>query len=804
MASADVELEVLRLLTPCPPSLRFDDPAMPRAYPIPVWLICTLLVFTRGVVSAANPPVEILQKYCGDCHANGANEGSLSFDQLLKSENAQADRPKWSAVWKNLRAQMMPPADQPQLSAAEKHAILAWIEQDVFHLNPQQPDPGRVTLRRLNRTEYRYTIQDLFGISFNTEDVFPADDSGYGFDNIGDVLSLSPLQVEKYLEAARMITNKAIPMEGPHVPTISVYPDNFRDPKNEKLSAKLIPIADVVNLERKQWIEHAGPYDVRISYRLTGAEEATKHTGELVVQVDDREVSKKDLVWDNNELTAHARCDFIKGHNRLVLSIRQKTAAGENEKTLTFSLRKVELRGPTDGSYVEYPESYKRIFFDGPPPAEPAQRTAYARKILNHFTERAYRRPVEAETLDRLVGFASVVDAREKSQGFEKGIAEALTAVLASPRFLFRAESQPSPDDPKSVVPLDEYALASRLSYFLWSSLPDEELFRLAHEGKLRAELRPQVDRMLADKKFDRFIDNFVGQWLRTRDVETMNIDARRILKSKSLEESFAIFNRNLRRSMKEETNLLFGYLVKENRSCLELLTADYSFLNEMLANWYGIEGVKGNDLRKVDLPADGPRGGVLTQASFLVVTSNPTRTSPVKRGLFVLDNLLGSPAPAPPADVPPLEAVKQEKDKPLSMRELMVKHREDPLCASCHARMDPLGLALEEFDALGRWRNEDQGQPIETAGQLITGEKFGNVRELSRVIANERRQDFYTCLTEKLLTYALGRGIEYYDAPAVDGIIEQLHEHNGAMRTLFYGVVESAPFQLRRGDGVD
>ncbi|MDX1967814.1 MAG: DUF1592 domain-containing protein, partial [Planctomycetaceae bacterium] len=383
--------------------------------------------------------------------------------------------------------------------------------------------------------------------------------------------------------------------------------------------------------------------------------------------------------------------------------------------------------------------------------------------------------------------------------GFEKGVAEALTAVLASPRFLFRAEAQPEPDNHTRVAPIDEFALASRLSYFLWSSLPDEELFELARSGKLREQLRPQIDRLLADEKAQRFVRNFVGQWLRSRDVETINVDARRILKV-SVEESFAIFNGNLRRAMHEETDRMFAHIVAENRSVLDLLTADYAFLNETLALWYGIEGVKGNDMRKVSLPPDSPRGGILSQASFLIVTSNPARTSPVKRGLFILDNLLGTPAPAPPPNVPPLEAVKQGAEK-LSMRELMVQHRADPLCASCHARMDPLGLALEEFDALGRWRKDDAGQPIDTAGKLITGESFANVRELSRVIATARRNDFYTCLTEKMLTYALGRGVEYYDAPAIDKLVQLLQSDEGRIRSLIYGIVESAPFQLRRGD---
>ncbi len=751
------------------------------------------------------PPSALFLKYCADCHTDGGMEGSLALDELLKAGDPVAHRPKWMAVWKNLRSQLMPPSDQPQPTPEEKQQLQGWIETAVFKLDSRHPDPGRVTIRRLNRNEYRNTIRDLLGVEFNTLDAFPADDTGYGFDTIGDVLSLSPLQVEKYLEAARTITARAITTDPPKPPTLTVYPDSFREPENEKRNARSLSFSGQATVVRKQWIEHPGPYRLTLEYRIAGPEQAIDNKATLIAKVDDAEVHRQSLGWDaSKSLSSGFNVKFAqKGHVNLSLSIVEDAPSKEKDDGLAFQMQKLLLYGPVDGSYVEYPASYKRIFVDGPPPADPAARQTYARKVLRRLVDRAYRRPVDEPTLDRLVQIVSVFDQPGEPQGFERGVAEALTAVLASPRFLFRAEVQPEPDDRSKVVPVDEFALASRLSYFLWSSLPDEELFELARQGKLRSQLRPQVDRMLADDKANRFVQSFVGQWLQSRDVETISIDARRILKLRRTEEAFAIFTRNLRKAMRDETELMFAHILAENRSLLDLLTADYTFLNESLANWYGIPDVKGNDMRKVSIPDDVPRGGVLSQASFLIVTSNPTRTSPVKRGLFVLENFLGAPAPPPPPNVPALEATKEDS-KELSMRELMVKHRADPLCASCHARMDPLGLALEEFNAVGQWRKEENGQPIDTAGQLITGEKFANVQELSRVIANERRSDFYHCVTEKMLTYALGRGVEYFDTPTIEDIVAKLEADSGKIRTLIYGIVESTPFQLRRGDGVD
>lgn len=631
----------------------------------------SLLLLGLMLVSATTADAEeltqaqidaIATNYCYDCHGYGGDEGGLALDTLLESSDQTAHREAWLAVWKNLRAQAMPPSQEAQPSAEERQQFIRWIEKDVFKIDPAKPDPGRVTVRRLNREEYRNTIRDMLGVNFNVNEAFPADDTGYGFDTIGDVLSLSPLLVEKYLEAAQTIVVDAVPTD--------------------------------------------------------------------------------------------------RGH-----------------------------------------KNYKQIFVDGPPSDDPQQRREYAQKILRQLADRAFRRPVDEPTLERLVDLAMYTDELPELE-FEHSIRQALSAILASPRFLFRAEIQVDPNDPGQIVPIDDFALASRLSYFLWSSLPDEELYRLAKEGTLRSQLHEQVQRMLKDDRSKRFVSNFIGQWLQTRDVETLNVDARRVLGIPASEAN-KIFSRDVRRAMREETEMFFAHLLRENGSVRDLLYSDYTFLNEPLAKFYGIEGVKGREMRKVSLPADSPRGSLLTQGSFLLVTSNPTRTSPVKRGVFLLENVLAAPAPPPPPDVPLLEEVKRDnKKKKLTMREMMVIHRENPACATCHERMDPLGLALENFNAIGQWRETEDGQPIEAAGQLVTGESFDNVKELAKILANERRQDFYRCLTEKMFIYAIGRGVEYYDAPTIDQISEKLEQSDGAIHSLVLGIVDSPAFQMRRGDG--
>lgn len=674
----------------------------------------------------------ILETYCYSCHGFGERKGGHAFDEFKSDDALVGDVKLWLTVLKNVRSGVMPPADEARPSDDERKRLFDWIETDVFKSNPADPDPGRVTLRRLNRVEYRNTIRDLTGVEFDTSSEFPPDDSGYGFDNIGDALSVSPLLMEKYLNAARDIVAK---------------------------------------------IETSG----------------------------------------------------------------ERESKGKQAWTI-----------------------YRHVFTDGPAPEDIAKRDEYAHKILDTFVRRAYRRPVDDQTVERLVAMAKAVYS-ESGQTFESGVGGAIVAVLASPRFLFRVEDIAAKSADEAHPLVDEYSLASRLSYFLWSTTPDDELLELAERGELRNKLSDQVARMLKDKRSEALADNFAGQWLRARDIEHLDIEPIGALglqpeldelqrqlyrlrrererhqdgdepkagddkekaaaktddekkadkereqrwqerervreKYRELKSVGDMFDNKLRRAMREETEQYFDYVLRENRNVMELVDSNYTFVNENLAKHYGIEGVQGDEMRRVELPADSPRGGVLTQATFLAVTSNPNRTSPVKRGLFILDNILGSPpVPPPPPNVPLLEMAKTgiEDHRP-TIRELQEQHRRDPMCHACHARMDPLGLALENFNALGMWRDLENKQPIDASGTLLTGEKFDGIRQLKAIIKDRHRLDFYRCLTEKLLTYSLGRGLEYYDEHTVDEIVGQLDREQGKFSALLMGIIQSAPFQKQR-----
>ncbi len=769
-------------------------------------VLCSAALFASIAGSAAadfaKDILPVLEDYCYDCHGEGMEKGGFAMDKYKSLDAHMQDTEHWFAVWKNLQAQMMPPAEKDQPKVEDREKLLRWIERTVFKVDPENPDPGRVTIRRLNREEYQNTIRDLLEIDFDADEEFPADDTGYGFDTIGDVLTISPLLMEKYIAAAEVISGQVVASAEGRIPTQIMGGDQFRLQADPKKSAKNLPFAEPSLASATRRIEHPGKYRVTVRFRVTGSMEATSHTAKAGLRVGEQTIETINLGWDQRrEIELSGEVDLAKGDNLLAIEMTPGTPPGENEEDLNANVLSVSLHGPLDGSYREYSKTFQRVFTDGLPPADAAARRDYMRKILRNFADRAFRRPVDDRTLERLSAMAGEIE-QQPGGGFEKGVGHALTAILASPRFLFRAEIQPEPNNPGKIVPVDEFALASRLSYFLWSSLPDDELFDLARKGQLRTNLRAQVDRMLADPRAKRFVSSFVGQWLQTRDAETLFIDARRFLGMRRREDAQRIFNGRVRRAMREETELLFTHLLQENRPVLDLLTADYTFLNEPLAEFYGIPGVKGNEMRKVSLPPESKRNaGVLTHGSTLIVTSNPTRTSPVKRGLFILDNILGTPAPPAPPDVPELEAARKRGEK-LTMREMMVIHRENPLCASCHARMDPLGLALENFTPIGTYRADEGGKPIDAAGQLITGEKFQDVGELAQVLATSRKDDVYRCLTEKLLTYALGRGMEHYDTATVQNIVTTLKKDGGAMRALLYGIIESAPFQKRRGDG--
>ncbi|MEM7012099.1 MAG: DUF1592 domain-containing protein [Verrucomicrobiota bacterium] len=740
----------------------------------------------------------ILLDYCFDCHGDGAVKGDFELDNYEQLSDHLSDIELWRTVWEHTRTELMPPANKPQPSGEERAKLISWIETDIFKIDRENPDPGRVTVRRLNRLEYQNTIKDVLGLDFKANEAFPPDDTGYGFDNIGDVLSISPLLMEKYLDAARDIVRKTVNTSGPIIPTSHHGADQFVSEKKRK--ANWIPFERPEKFVKKIHREHPGEYRVEVDYRINGAENDTSNEAVLLVSVNGSEVLKKVLAWGDTQVVKLTRkAQFEKGENIVELELKLTEPAKEGEKKLNLQPQVVRLHGPLDGSHKVFPSDYNRVFVDGPPGED---REAYLRKLVQHWGLRLWRRPVNKRDEDRFVALAGGLDG--PNQQFEKAFANVLTAMLASPKFLFRSESQPDPDNPGKVVPVDEYALASRLSYFLWQSSPDQQLLDLAAKGELRKNLRPQVDRMIGEwQKAQRFTRSFTGQWLQTRDLDLINVDPRRILGIKDRNEAEKYYNYRTKDAMRRETEEMFWYIVSHNQPALDLLTPGYTFLNEDLAFAYGIKGVKGRDMRKVDLPPDSPRGGILGQGTFLVITSNPSRTSPVKRGLFVLENLLATPAPPAPAEVPTVEEQQRKGDnRNLTMRQLMKVHAENKLCASCHARFDPIGFALENFNAIGGWREEEKGKPIEAGGELITGEPFADAKELSRVLANERRTDFYRCLVEKMLTYALGRGVEYYDSPTIDEIVQQLHEDDGKMRTLIYGIVESAPFQKRRGDG--
>lgn len=743
----------------------------------------------------------LLEDYCFDCHADGSDRGDFVMDEYGDLAKHMTNIDHWLAIWNNVRSDIMPPPKKDQLQKDEKALILDWIEKKIFKLDPANPDPGRVTIRRLNRVEYYHAVQDLLGVEYKTWENFPADDTGYGFDTIGDVLSMSPLLLEKYLNAANVVVNEALPDGAAAVaPERVTLGETFKFKGDKIRRGDRLPFKEERTSLAEGWVPAVGPYEVTLEYAVSGATNATDQTAALELSVNGKKIAEHVVGWDQSEtIQLKGNIPMRKGKNEVQVKVIPKKAPAEGQEEQYLRIQRVVFKGPLDGSFTEFPKGYRMIMVDGPPPESETDRKNYAAKIMRSFVSRAFRRPLDRGTINRLMEMVAEVDAKP-NKTFEDGIKQAMTAVLASPRFLFRAEIQPNPNNKGKVVQLDEYALASRLSFFLWSSVPDDELLSLAFRKQLRKNLRPQIDRMLKDWRSKRFVENFVGQWLQARDVEGVPLVPERILGMENRHEISKIFRDSLRTHMKTETEMFFDFILKNDRPARELISARYTFLNEELADFYGVKGVKGDDFRIVDLTEHPERGGILTQGTFLMVSSNPTRTSPVKRGLYVLDNLLGTPAPPAPPGIPELEEAAHGSDEPLTMRAMMEVHRKKAICASCHQRMDPIGLGLENFDALGRFRKTENGLPIDSAGKLITGEEFSNVAQLKEILANDREDDFYRCLAEKLLTYSIGRGPEYFDTVTINKIVADAKAGDGLLKDIVISVIESAPFQMRRG----
>ena len=1031
-----------------------------------------------GGPSAKNPAkisyqkdvLPLLQKYCYDCHADGTKKGGIEFDVYKTHAALLEDRKLWDQTLINLRNREMPPPDKKkQPTLAERELIQAWIDFEVFKTDCKNPDPGRVTIRRLNRAEYNNTIRDLVGVNFRPADDFPADDAGYGFDNIGDVLSLPPVLLEKYLTAAdkilaqalvvppapivrttrldtkaldgpvetyvgatgtmRMITQGVAAMrfstvktglhrlrihaaeriagkeparmevrvDGNIVQTVAVNgtlesptvvefetplkpgthslsfgllnpldgPAGTGTKYSRGLAIELLELSeppeatgqprptaqriaprqfkggnDTTNpdgprrvsgpkpLTAKFSVARAGEHRLRLATQTRHvAPEATK----MEIRVDNQVVKTIEVRGDADlpnlevlpvqlsagqhelqlalvnphttpkdprgrsqtrsfviewvevvEPTPNAVVRFLPdllmvgynakqrgdgwvtlnsveeddvafdfvaardgdyflrtlawarqtGTNALVLTfmrdetiVRQVTVeADENapqhyeakfrltagrhhlrvvvlrnkaglsadeaakwktgkEQKGSVSVHHLELEGPPDAASEMVPETHRRIFFKR---ATRDTAPQIAREIIGAFARRAYRRPVTDAEVGRLLKLYELAAANGES--FEGSVQQALKAVLVSPNFLFRGELQPEPDNPKAVHPINEFALAARLSYFLWSSLPDEELLTLAERGQLRKSLEAQVRRMLLDPKSRALVENFAGQWLQLRNLAIVQPDKK----------LFPTFDAKLRAAMQRETELLFEHVLRGERSVFEFLTADYTFVNERLARHYDIPNVTGDEFQRVSLKGT-PRAGVLTHAGILTLTSNPTRTSPVKRGKWVLENLLATPPPPPAPNVPELD---QQKQLTGTLRQRMEQHRANPTCASCHTKMDAIGFGLENYDGVGAFRKLDAGAPIDPSGELSAAEKFQGPVELANLLAKQKKDDFIRCLVEKMLTYSLGRGLEYYDRCAMKEIADGLARRRHTLSGLILEVVNSTPFQKRRGEG--
>lgn len=755
---------------------------------------------------AASPPAvpsviqPFLSKNCFMCHNAKLKSGELDLQHHASGEQMLKDRHVWESVVQKLRTGEMPPKGLPKPSLEEIGRVTGWIEAEYDRLDRNvKPDPGRVTARRLNRYEYDATVRDLVGIDLHPAADFPADDAGYGFDNIADVLSLSPVLMEKYMATAEKIARAAIVTGPPQFKPTRVQIKAESLGMAEHLKAAPLPKGAAGPMPAKTALHamHSFPaeaeYDLRIGLGgvRPNVEDIPPSPVKMVLWVD----GTVEKTWEidpgrNKPRNFEAHIKVSAGEHRLSAAfvddqfVPEQNPIASRDRYLTIDM--FEIRGPFNPVAPPLPASQYRILVCHHPLNQ--HDASCARRIVTTLARRGFRRVPTEREIANLTGLIEM--AQKDGDSFEQGVRLALQAVLVSPNFLFRIERDRDPRNANAEHPVSDFELASRLSYFLWSSMPDDELLAKAEAGTLRKPgvLEGEVRRMLLDPKARALSENFAGQWLQLRNLDEAKPDPDR----------FPTFDDELRRAMKRETELFFEAVVKEDRSIVDFLDARFTFLNDRLAMHYGIPGVEGPEFRRVALTGN-QRGGVLTQASILTVSSYPTRTSPVIRGKWVLENILNAPPPPPPPNVPTLdEAAVGSKG---SLRQQMEQHRSNPICASCHARMDPLGFGLENYDAIGAWRTVDGKFPLDVSGTLPNGKSFSNPAELKAILKSDK-DEFTKCLTEKMLTYALGRGLELYDRPAVQSISRSVANGNYRFSTLVLSIVKSMPFQMRRGEG--
>ncbi len=750
-----------------------------------------IALLTLAAASAAFPAdatfektvAPVLSSTCSPCHNAQSGAGGLNILDFTKAPATLTEsREGWDIILRKLRSGQMPPRGVPRPPELEAAIQFLQAEFDKVDRNTK-PDPGRVTARRLNRAEYTNTIRDLLAVDFHAEKSFPTDDLGSGFDNVGDVLTISPVLMEKYLSAASHIAERAIasgPLPKPLEKTFALKFKNVQrlDADTIEASVRLDFDGDYEVHFGLQGERGAGAKPVKLAFYMDGKvlqtiNAETKPSGLVYFDPYSEETIRLFLPeGDHVFRVAFLDDDFVKTLGPKELFDRKKNKFPDSITFLGPYASKVEKA------------SRKLVLI-----CDPNSGPACVQKIVATLARRAYRRPVTPKEVAALMKFPAMAKAEGETP--EQGIQLAIQAMLVSPNFLFRIEHDPNPTDPSRVHRVSDLELASRLSYFLWSSMPDDELLTLAEAGKLHdpGAVDAQVKRMLADERSAAIADNFAGQWLELRNLDVVKPDPQK----------FPLWGPDLRDAMKAETRLFFDHVLRENRPVADFLDARYTFLNEKLAKFYGIDGVTGPDFRKVDLTTD-QRGGLLGQASVLTVSSYPTRTSVVIRGKYILQNILGDPPPPPPADVPLLD--EGAVGTASSLRAQMEKHRASPACSTCHNKMDPLGFGLENYDGIGRWRTMDGKFPVDASGTLPNGKTFATPAAMRAELISQL-PEFSRCLTEKMLTFALGRGLQSFDRRTIDDIDRKLAAAGYRFQSLIYEVARSLPFQERRGEGL-
>jgi mono/diheme cytochrome c family protein len=762
---------------------------------------------TASQSAAASPDRAVLDQYCIGCHNDRVRSGGTS---LTTSPSSVGDRPElWEAVVRKLRARAMPPAGARRPDEATYERLVSSLEASLDADAATHPNPGRTdTFRRLTRTEYQNAIRDLLALDVDVADLLPKDDASFGFDNVGAV-GFSPTLIERYLSAAQKITQLAVgaPVPSPGSRVVILPVDLTQEEHVDGLP---------FGTRGGTTVEHAFPrdglYDIQVRLVRNRNEnvEGLTEPNEVEVTLDGARLQLFTVVPNRNRMGDYYADEDVDKHLNLRIRVtagphvigatflKKRSALIETERQpyvahfnmnrhprVTPAVHSVSVTGPFEAGGSGTTPSRERIFVCRP--AAAADEASCAKRIVATFARRAYRRPVTDRDIAAPLAF---YEKARSADGFEAGVETALRAMLTSTEFLFRVEREPDNIGRGVAYRISDVELASRLSFLLWSSIPDEELLTAAERGRLHepAMLEAQVRRMLADARAEALTTNFAGQWLHLRNLSAAVPNLR----------LFPDFDDNLRQAFRRETELFFQSVVRENRSVLDLIDADYTFVNERLARHYGIPHVYGDRFRRVTLPADSERRGLLGKGSVLTVTSHSTRTSPVRRGKWILDNVLGMPPPPPPPNVPALKE-NSSSSGAKTIRQLMAEHRSNAVCASCHASIDPLGFALENFDAVGHWRTSDEAQlPIDASGSLPGGASFEGVAGLRRAVM-ARPEVFVGNVIEKLMTYGLGRGVDYKDAPAIRQIRREAARDQYTFASLVVSLAKSAPFQMRR-----